>query len=124
MTTEISPVIYQDAAVRIPDGIANQCQELATLITRYTDGKGDGFHQTAIAQLEFQRESLVTTVLRGVCDPTFAILVEGKKELLLNEEIYRYGAAQYLVVSVDLPLSAFITICSTPSVCLGWCGSR
>ena len=110
MTTEISgPVIRRDAAVRIPEGIANQCQELAKLIARHTDGKGDGFHQTAIAQLEFQRESSVATMPRGVCAPTFAILVQGKKEALLGEEIYRYGAAQYLVVSVDLPLSAFIT---------------
>ena len=103
MATEIiNPVIHQDE-------IAKQCQELAALITRHTDGKGDGFHQTAIDQLEFQRESSVFTVLRGVCDPIFAILVQGKKEALLGEEIYRYGAAQYLVVSVDLPLSAFIT---------------
>lgn len=114
MATEIiNPVIDQDE-------IAKQCQELAALITRHTDGKGDGFHQTAIAQLEFQRESSVSTVLRGVCDPTFAILVQGKKELLLNEEIYRYGAAQYLVVSIDLPLSAFITGASPDKPYLGF----
>ncbi len=114
MATEIiNPVIHQDK-------IAKQCQELAALITRHTDGKEDGFHQTAIAQLEFQRESSVSTVLRGVCDPIFAILVQGKKELLLNEEIYRYGAAQYLVVSVDLPLSAFITEATLDKPYLGF----
>ncbi|PSB30792.1 AraC family transcriptional regulator [Stenomitos frigidus] len=114
MATEIiNPVIHQDE-------IAKQCQELAALITRHTDGKGDGFHQTAIDQLEFQRESSVSTVLRGVCDPIFAILVQGKKEALLGEEIYRYGAAQYLVVSVDLPLSAFITEATPDQPYLGF----
>jgi len=114
MATEIiNPVIHQDE-------IAKQCQELAALITRHTDGKGDGFHQTAIDQLEFQRESSVFTVLRGVCDPIFAILVQGKKEALLGEEIYRYGAAQYLVVSVDLPLSAFITEATPDQPYLGF----
>jgi AraC-like DNA-binding protein len=113
MTTEISSVINQGE-------IAKQCQELAALITRHTEGKGDGFHQTAIAQLEFQRESSVSTPLRGVCDPIFAILVQGQKELLLNEEIYRYGAAQYLVVSVDLPLSALITEASPDKPYLGF----
>jgi AraC-like DNA-binding protein len=114
MATEIiNPVIPQDE-------IAKQCQELAALITRHTDGKGDGFHQTAIAQLEFQRESSVSKVLRGVCDPIFAILVQGKKELFLNEEIYRYGAAQYLVVSVDLPLTAFITEATPDKPYLGF----
>jgi AraC-like DNA-binding protein len=120
MTTEIvKPIIDRDA-VRIPAGIANQCQELAKLITRHTDGKGDGSHQTAIDRLEFQRESSVSTVLRGVCAPIFAILVQGQKEALLGEEIYRYGAAQYLAVSVDLPLSAFITAATPEQPYLGF----
>lgn len=113
MTTEVGTAIDRGE-------ITNRCQELATLITRHTDGKEDGLHQTAIAQLEFQRESSVSTILRGVCDPTFAILVQGKKELLLNEEIYRYGAAQYLIVSVDLPLSAFITEATPDKPYLGF----
>lgn len=100
--------------------ITKQCQELADLITRHTDGKGNGCHQTAIAQLEFQRESSVSTALRGVCDPIFAILVQGKKELLLNDEIYRYGAAQYLVVSVDLPLTAFVVEATSDKPYLGF----
>ncbi|HEY9628992.1 MAG TPA: AraC family transcriptional regulator [Coleofasciculaceae cyanobacterium] len=114
MTPEIiSPVIHQDE-------VANQCKELATFITRYTDGKGDGFHKTAIDELEFQRESSVSTHLHGVCSPTLAILVQGKKEALLGEEIYRYSAAQYLVVSVDLPLSAFIVEATPEQPYLGF----
>lgn len=97
----INQVINQSA-------IAHQCQELAALVTHHTNSKGDGFHKTAIEQLEFQRESSASTTLQGVCEPIFAILVQGKKEALLGEETYRYGAGQYLVVSVDLPLSAFI----------------
>jgi AraC-like DNA-binding protein len=100
--------------------ITKQCQELADLITRHTDGKGNGVHQTAIAQLEFQRESSVSTALCGVCDPIFAILVQGKKELLLNDDIYRYGAAQYLVVSVDLPLTAFVVEATPDKPYLGF----
>ncbi|MEH1869258.1 MAG: AraC family transcriptional regulator [Nostoc sp.] len=100
--------------------IAYQCQELAALVTRHTDGKGDGFHKTAIEQLEFQRESSASTSLQGVCEPIFAILVQGKKEALLGEETYRYGAAQYLVVSVDLPLSAFIVEATPEQPYLGF----
>ncbi len=44
----------------------------------------------------------------GVYEPSLGIVVQGKKEALLSEETYRYGAAQYLVVSVDLPLSGFV----------------
>ncbi len=109
----INQVINQSA-------IAHQCQELAALVTHHTDGKGDGFHKTAIEQLEFQRESSASTSLQGVCEPILAILVQGKKEALLGEETYRYGAAQYLVVSVDLPLSAFIVEATPEQPYLGF----
>jgi AraC-like DNA-binding protein len=88
--------------------IANQCQELADLLTRHTDAKGCGFHQTNIDKLEFARETSVDTKIHGVSEPLLAIVVQGKKEALLGEEAYLYGAAQYLVVSVDLPISGFI----------------
>jgi AraC-like DNA-binding protein len=88
--------------------IANQCEELAALVTRHTNGKGDGLHQTAIDKLDFTRESSVATTLHGVTTPMLAIIVQGKKGALLGEETYQYGAAQYLVVSVDLPISGFI----------------
>jgi AraC-like DNA-binding protein len=84
------------------------CQELAKLVTRHTDDRGDGIHSTAIAQLEFIRESAVPTALCAVYEPTFCIILQGKKETLLGQETYYYGAAQYLVVTVDLPLSGNI----------------
>jgi hypothetical protein len=43
--------------------IASQCQELATLIARHTDGKGNGFHHTAIDRLDFGQESVVASTL-------------------------------------------------------------
>ncbi|MBH8553248.1 AraC family transcriptional regulator [Nostocaceae cyanobacterium CENA357] len=100
--------------------IANQCKKLAALITRHTDGKGDGFHQTTIEELEFQRESSVLTTLQGVYEPILAILIQGKKKALLGEETYCYGASQYLVVSVDLPLSAFIVEATPEQPYLGF----
>lgn len=84
------------------------CQELAAVVTNHTDDKGNGAHQTAISQLEFMRESAVSTAIHGVSEPLLAIVVQGKKEALLGEKTYQYGAGQYLVVSVDLPLNGFV----------------
>jgi AraC-like DNA-binding protein len=84
------------------------CQKLAELVTRHTDGKGNGIHATEIAQLEFMRESAAPTALRAVYEPTLCIILQGKKETLLGQETYHYGAAQYIVVTVDLPLSGTI----------------
>ncbi|HEY9852948.1 MAG TPA: AraC family transcriptional regulator [Leptolyngbyaceae cyanobacterium] len=86
----------------------NACQELVELVTRHTDGRGNGIHSTAIAQLEFIRESTAPTAVCAVYEPTFCIVLQGKKETLLGKETYHYGAAQYLVATVDLPLSGNI----------------
>ncbi len=100
--------------------IASQCKELAALINRHTEGKGNDFHQTAIDKLGFGRESNVSTSLCGVSEPMLAIVVQGKKAALLGEETYHYGAAQYLVISVDLPLSGFITEATPEKPYLGF----
>ncbi|EKU98982.1 DNA-binding domain-containing protein, AraC-type [Leptolyngbya sp. PCC 7375] len=91
-----------------PSRAMSACQELAVLVTQQTDGKGNGAHKTAIPQLTFMRESEVSTGMCDVTEPILAIMVQGKKEALLGEETYQYDAAQYLVVSVDLPLKAFV----------------
>jgi AraC-type transcriptional regulator N-terminus len=93
--------------------ITDRCAELATVITRYTDDKGDGFHDTTIDRLGFSRESAVGAVMHGITAPMLAIIVQGQKHTLMGEETYHYGAAQYLVVSIDVTISGF-TVEATP----------
>ena len=116
----LNQVTNQDALAKPSKRIANQCQELATLVTRHTESKGNGFHKTAIDKLEFTRESSVSTALHGVCEPILGIIIQGKKEALLGEETYRYGEAQYLVISVDLPLSGFVVEATPDKPYLGF----
>jgi AraC-like DNA-binding protein len=113
--TILTPI--SDAATEL---IANQCQELAVLLTRHTKGQGDGFHQTSIERLQFARESHVGSTLPGVSAPMLAIVVQGKKAALLGEKTYYYETAQYLVVSVDLPISGFITEATSAQPYLGF----
>ena len=97
-----------------------QCKELAALITHHTEGKGDGFHQTRIDKLQFARESSVASTLAAVSAPMLAIVVQGKKAALVGEETYDYGTAQYLILSVDLPISGFITEATSAQPYLGF----
>ncbi|NJN31390.1 MAG: AraC family transcriptional regulator [Synechococcales cyanobacterium RM1_1_8] len=83
----------------------DKCKELAALVDRHTNHQGNGFHTTAIDSLVFIRECDPATTIQTISEPLLGIVVQGKKEVLLNEKTYRYGVAQYLVVSVDLPLS-------------------
>ncbi len=91
-----------------PNRAVSTCQELATLVTQQIDRKENGAHKTAIPQLTFMRESEASTGMCDVTEPILAVVVQGQKKVLLGEEVYQYGVAQYLVVSVDLPLRAFI----------------
>ncbi len=90
------------------DVIAERCKELATLVMQHTEANGNIIQPTAIEQLDLTRSDAVSTALHGVYQPILAIVVQGQKEVLLGEETYQYGAGQYLVVSVDLPLSSFV----------------
>ena len=103
-----------------PTRAMSGCQELVALVTQQTDGKGNGAHKTAIPQLTFMRESEVSAEICDVAQPILGIIVQGKKEALLGSETYQYGAAQYLVVSVDLPLRAFIVEATPDKPYLGF----
>ncbi|MDF5722634.1 MAG: AraC family transcriptional regulator [Rhizonema sp. PD37] len=98
----------------------NKCAELAALVARHTDGKGKGAHATAINPLVFARECDPSTAILCINEPLLAIVVQGKKEVLLNEETYRYGVAQYLVVSVDLLLNGCVIEASPDQPYLGF----
>jgi AraC-like DNA-binding protein len=99
--------------------IAN-CRELATLVKRHTSGQRNGAYSTAIDSLEFMRESEPATTIPAISEPLLAIVVQGKKEVLLNEETYQYGVAQYLVLSVDLPVRGCVVEATPDQPYLGF----
>ena len=98
------------------DVIANQRQELATLVMRHTDG--NGVHPTAIDQLSFARSDAMSTAIYSVDEPRLVLMVQGKKEVLLGEEPYPYHAGQYLIHSVMLPTSGCVVEATPDQPCL------
>jgi AraC-like DNA-binding protein len=65
--------------------------------------------------------STPTRPMGYVSEPAFAMVVQGAKRAVLGERIFDYSAGQYLVVSVDLPLTANIVKASPqePFLALG-----
>lgn len=84
--------------------IYKQQDELAKLIEHHTGQ--DGAHATDIPSLFFYRHSNVTGRNYGVHNPSLCIVVQGEKEVWLARERFRYGPADYLIASVDLPVIA------------------
>src|SRR5262245_50705807 len=80
--------------------------ELAGLIERNTDA--DGIHATAIPRLFLIRSSRLTGPMPTVYEPSLCIVVQGRKQAMLADEVYVYGPEQFLVVSVDLPVVGHI----------------
>src|SRR5262245_28572383 len=80
----------------------NQQSELARLIERNIGA--DGMYPTAISRLFLIRRSQPTDPCPTVYDPALCIVVQGRKQVMLADEIYIYGPEQFLIVSIDLPM--------------------
>ena len=79
-------------------------RELAALVDKYSNG--DGIHASAISGVQCIKLSEPHLQLPSVYQPCVCVIVQGTKQVLLEDEIYRYAPPQFLAVSVDLPLVA------------------
>ncbi|PMC36058.1 AraC family transcriptional regulator [Bacillus sp. UMB0899] len=89
------------------DTIYKNQVELAKILEKYSEH--DGAHVTTIPSLFFLRRSNVTDLSHSVYNPCICIIVQGAKELFLAQECFRYGPSDYLLASVNLPVSGQVT---------------
>jgi AraC-like DNA-binding protein len=54
--------------------------------------------------LRLNRYSIPTGPLHGVSKPSFCVIAQGSKEVLLGDSRYRYDPAHYLLATVELPV--------------------
>jgi len=87
--------------IREITGMAERQQELSARVARLTPF--DGTHQSAFPSLTLTRGSVPTVCMPTVYQPCLAVVVQGRKRALLNDEVFHYDALNYLVVSVTLP---------------------
>jgi AraC-type transcriptional regulator N-terminus len=60
-----------------------------------------------------------TSPLGGVAEPVFALVAQGAKRSVLGDRAFDYAAGQFLVVTLDLPLTSSITVASAAEPFLG-----
>jgi AraC-like DNA-binding protein len=85
-----------------------ELDRVRALITRYA-GERVGVTRTALAGVSVLRSPTTTAPLGDVAEPTLGVVVQGVKETTLNGRTFTYGAGQFLIVSVELPLVGRIT---------------
>ncbi|OPA72996.1 AraC family transcriptional regulator [Paenibacillus selenitireducens] len=98
--------------------ISKQQNELAKIIQRYV--RNDGVHATDIPSLFFIRDSNASVPRHGVYKPSFCIVVQGAKEVWLGKERFIYNPSDYLIASVNLPVTAQVTEASPNVPYLGF----
>ncbi|URJ48227.1 AraC family transcriptional regulator [Paenibacillus polymyxa] len=105
-------------ATKIEGSTMEKQAELARLIERFSNQ--DGVLTTAIPSLHFVRSSNTTVPIHQVHEPALCIVEQGRKFVMLAEESCHYGTFDYLVVSVDLPISGQVIQASAeaPYLCL------
>ena len=79
--------------------------ELVELIARAVreDGKIE-----PIKGIILQRASSPGEPLHIVADPSFCVIAQGSKEIILSDESYQYDPAHYLLLTTELPLTGHI----------------
>ncbi len=85
--------------------------KLAKLIEQHTDQ--DGINSTAMPALFFNRASLVTGPSYSILKPALCIVVQGEKDIWLAKERFHYTPADYLVASLEVPVSGQVVTAST-----------
>ncbi|GAB6930976.1 AraC family transcriptional regulator CmrA [Paenibacillus sp. JCM 10914] len=91
--------------------IYRQQAELAAIINRHTEQ--EGVNTTAIPSLYVIRRSHTTPPNHTVYKPSICMIVQGAKEVWLAQERYRYSPTDYLVASVDLPVTSRVVEASS-----------
>jgi AraC-like DNA-binding protein len=83
--------------------------ELARLKKSITRHAGEGLTATALPGVSVVCARTTSEPLCGIAEPTLAVVAQGAKETTLNGRTFTYGPGQFLVVSVDLPVSGNVT---------------
>jgi AraC-like DNA-binding protein len=70
--------------------------------------------------LTLHRSSAPTGLAHGVSFPSFCLIAQGSKEILLGDKRYRYNPAHYLISTVALPYATWINEASPERPYLGF----
>jgi AraC-like DNA-binding protein len=80
-------------------------RELSKLIARHAALAPGGKWRDDRLGLMCSTASYVAEPVHQVYEPVFALVVQGEKQLVLGDKLFRCGKGTFIVVSVDLPIT-------------------
>ena len=81
----------------------NPYTEIASIAARHAEGEGDTV--TPIEALGISRRRAPSAPCHGSYRPCFAMVIQGAKSVQLGNDTINYGAGDYLLTSLDLPVT-------------------
>ncbi|WP_426242141.1 AraC family transcriptional regulator [Nocardioides sp. LHG3406-4] len=97
--------------------IGTRLAELRTLILRHASRGSEG--GDGGAGLAFSVVRAPTAPTSSIAEPVLALVAQGVKRLAVGEQVFDYGAGEYVVVTVDLPVTGFFAEASEEAPFLG-----
>jgi AraC-like DNA-binding protein len=91
-------------------------QEMRSLISRLVEPRS---RRGWIEGLTLTSKDAVTEPMGNVAKPTLAVTAQGTKIVVLGEQVFEYRSGQYLIATVDLPITAQTTEASPEKPFLG-----
>ena len=82
--------------------------ELARVRESITRHAGEGVTRTALPGISVICSPTTSEPSRDLAEPKLAVVAQGVKETALNGRTFTYGAGQFLIVSVELPILGHI----------------
>ena len=95
----------------------NNLAELRELIERHAESESA---RRMLPGAIIVASRVPTEPLGFVVEPAFALAVQGTKRAVINDKVFEYGAGQFLILSVDLPLTTHVVHASPNKPFLGF----
>jgi AraC-like DNA-binding protein len=92
-------------------------EQLRELLARKAQAAGPS---ALLEGLSLRTTTAPTEPIASVCEPVFALVVQGAKRTTVADRAFEYRAGSYLVVSVDLPVICRVTEASDQVPFLGF----
>jgi AraC-type transcriptional regulator N-terminus len=86
--------------------VVNELDALRDVISRHAHNE---LRSTGVAGITIMASDAPTQPRSGVGDPSFAMVVQGGKRTLIGDEVFDYRVGQFLVTSLQLPVTGLVT---------------
>jgi AraC-like DNA-binding protein len=95
----------------------NPYHEAASIAVRHVQKDGEVF--TAVGNLMLSRRTVPTAPLYMDYRPCLGLVLQGTKSVKLGDETIAYGVGDYLLTSIELPVTSRVTVASpqVPHLC-------